>query len=362
MDEANVRHMLHQLGVNVQRASYTGSAKRTRWMNVSCPFAPYTHAKGTDQNPSFGITLVDDGRSFYKCLSCGIKGRLASMPTKLGSYRKIDYSKLRHWAELYEVQASITKPVVDWESQEEQDDEQRAVKSLPPPTIIDTFPRALGVEYLKGRGITWPTPLLLNLRFDNFQHRILFPCYDRADRFSGFTGRSIRPDTTYSKQNPKVRDYFGLDKRQLFLRLPGEQPGKKVISEGLIDYAMLVQSGYKNAHAILGTAMTPEKRDILIAEGDPVYFFMDNDLAGWQALFGLPDAEAEDGWNRSGAWAYQLYQEIPVWIVPYPNKLGSGDPGSMDKKQIDAAIKRAWLFTGRAPLDPAGEPTFIPQV
>lgn len=358
MDEQNVRYLLHQLGASVQRASYTGSKKRTRWMNVSCPFAPYTHAKGTDQNPSFGITLVEDARSHYKCLSCGMKGRLASLPTKLGSYRKKDYGKLRHWAEMHELQSSIGKPVTDWEMQEEDGNHDANERELPDPSSINAYPRALGVQYLLRRGITWPTPLLLNLRFDGYQRRILFPCFDRWDRFSGFTGRSVRPASTYSKDNPKVRDYFGLDKRQLFLRLPGQQSGKKIITEGLVDFAKGVQFGYKNSHAILGTALTPEKIDILISEGDPCYFFMDNDLAGWQALFGVPKKDDENNYDTDQAWAYQLYKELPVWIVPYPKPFeqGAADPGSMSKEQFEASIKRAWLFTGRPPIDAYGNP------
>lgn len=359
MDEANVRHLLHQLGINMQRASFTGSAKRTRWMNVSCPFAPYTHTKGTDQNPSFGITLAEDKASYYKCLSCGIKGKLASMPDRLGGYRNTDYSKLRHWAELTEIQSSVNRPVVDWETKHDQHEHTKDRRPLPNASIIDTYPRALGSPYLNSRGLVFPTPLLLNLRYDNFQHRVLFPCFDRYDRFSGFTGRSVLAEHTYSRANPKVRDYFGLDKRTLFLRLRGQQEGKKLVSEGLLDFGKLVHYGYRNAHAILGTALTPEKIDILITEGDPVYFFMDNDIAGWEALFGIPKDDGE-GFNHDNAWAYQLYREIPVWIVPYPVPLGKGDPGALTKNAIDECIKRAWLFTGQAPFDDQGNPTLMP--
>jgi hypothetical protein len=284
------------------------------------------------------------------------------MPTRLGGYRKTDYSKIRHWAELLEVQAAIATPAVDWEHQVQPDEEaEKRERELPDESIIQTYPRALGLRYLRTRGITYPTPLLLNLRYDNFQQRVLFPCYDRYDVFMGFTGRSVMSERTYSKQNPKVRDYFGLDKRTLFLRLRGKQKGIKLISEGLVDYGNLVHCGYRNAHAILGTALTPEKLDILISEGDPVYFFMDNDMAGWEALYGIPKKEGE-GYEHENAWAYQLYKEIPVWIVPYPSNLGEGatDPGIMTKENLQKCIERAWLFTGKAPFDDTGNPTMRP--
>lgn len=355
MDEKTIRDLLFQLKIPVQRHSYSGSLKRTRWLNISCPFAPFTHHSGSDTNPSFGITINDDGKSNYKCLACGLKGRLSALPSRLGGYRKEDYSRIRHWAEMAELQATISKPVVDWESDhthEEQLDEK--VRTKHTDGSIRRYPNVVSLPYLQQRGIRWPTPLTLDLRFDSYQSRILFPCYDRNGKFAGFTGRSIRKERTYSKANPKVRDYFGLDKRTLFLRLPHQRVGPKVISEGLIDFAKAVQSGFRNAHAILGTALTPEKVDILIEEGDPVYFFMDNDLAGWQSLFGV--FNGDDELEVDNAWAFRLYREIPVWIVPYDTPFDGTDPGSLDEETIRSMVNNAWLFMGNPPLDDFMEP------
>lgn len=357
MDEDNIKHMLHQLGVPMQRYSFTGSAKHTRWLNVSCPFAPFTHAKGSDSNPSFGITISEDGRSYYKCLSCNMKGRLSALPTKLGGYRKKDYRKLRHWAEMAELQASIAKPTVDWEddrTSEARTDGKQTDTKLPDPALVREYPTAMGIPYLRERGLSFPTPLKLNLRYDDYQHRVLFPCYDRFDRFRGFTGRSVLPADALSKRNPKVRDYYGLNKRELFLGLPGSPKGKKLLSEGLIDYAKSIQYGYNAARAILGTSLTPEKIDILISEGDPVYFFMDNDLAGWQALFGVFDEEGE--LNTENSWVYNLYKELPVWIVPYPTPLDGTDPGSLSREEFNKCVDSAWLFMGKPPMDDLDQP------
>lgn len=356
MDEKTIRDLLFQLKIPVQRHSYSGSAKRTRWLNVSCPFAPFTHAKGSDTNPSFGLTISEDSRSNYKCLACGVKGRVSSLPTRLGGYRKQDYSKIRHWAEMSELQASISKPVVDWESDHTHDEATTNGKdrNVPSPTAILRYPRVLELPYLRQRGLRFPTPLTLGLRYDDYQCRVLFPCYDRHDTFRGFTGRSIIPPTQHSKRNPKVRDYYGLDKRELFLRLPKNRVGPKIISEGLLDYGKIVQAGYRNAHAILGTALTPEKLDILIDEGDPVYFFMDNDLAGWTSLFGTFGADGV--LEVDNAWAYRLYRELPVWIVPYNKPFDGTDPGSLPENEIHDMVHNAWLFMGNPPLDDLDEP------
>lgn len=354
VDEPDIRALLVGLKLNIKNVTYAGSVKRTRWMNISCPFAAWTHARGTDTNPSFGITINAEGRSNYKCLACGLKGRLSSLPSRLGGYRKEDNSELRHWAELTEMQAGRNRPVPDWEDGAH-DDEQTHDRAIPDPQLVYGYPLAVGIPYLRKRGLQLPSIYRLGIRYDDYQSRVLFPCYDRADRFRGFTGRStVEGNNETRGRNPKVRDYYGLNKRELFLGLRGKQPGIRIIVEGLFDYATLVQAGYPATRAILGTSLTDEKVDILIQEAAPVHFFMDNDLAGWTALFGYADEDGE--LVTDNAWAFRLYTEIPVWIVPYPRGLDGTDPGSLSKKQIDAAIKRAWLFTGKLPVDELGLP------
>lgn len=363
MDEANIRYLLSQLKIPHSKATFTGSVKRTRWMTISCPFAPWTHQKKTDNHPSFGITIKDDGKSSYKCLSCGMKGRLAGLPGKLGGYRKIDYSKLRLWAESTELQAGLFKPVPSWEDADpvaiDYNEKHGSDVARPDPSAINNYPYATGSRYLQSRGIGYFDVLQLGIRYDSYQRRVLFPVYDPHDNFCGFTGRSTMPGNNDTKgRNPKVRDYYGLNKREVFLGLPGKRDGKKIIHEGLFDYAIAVKHGYHNARAILGTSLTPEKVQILIDEGDPVYFFMDNDLAGWQALFGTFDTD--ENLHTENAWAFALYTQIPVWIVPYRTNLTGEDPGSMlDKAEYDKRISRAWLFTGKAPTISPGKPSML---
>jgi len=361
MDEANVRYLLSQLKIPHNNATFTGSVKRTRWMTISCPFAPWTHQKKTDNHPSFGITLKDGDRSAYKCLSCGLKGRLSSLPTRLGGYRKLDYSKIRRWAEMTEFQTGISKPVPKWEDADPVaiDYSKKAIgREAPPISALSEYPIALGSEYLRERGIAYIDVMRMNIRYDAYQRRVLFPVYDRHDTFQGFTGRSVLHKKKWTKEYPKARDYHGLNKRDVFLKLPGQHGGKKVITEGIFDYATSVHHRYYNARAILGTSLTDEKVEILTEEGEPVYFFMDNDLAGWQALFGVFDAD--ENLKTDLAWAFRLFREIPVWIVPYRTNLTGEDPGGiLDRAAFDAHIKRAWLFTGKAPLTVDGRPSML---
>lgn len=357
MDEANIRHFLNAAQVSVRGAIKTGNRKKTVWLNVSCPFAPWTHEKGTDSHPSFGITINDAGRSHYRCLTCGMKGRLAGIVTKLGRYRDKDYSKLRHWAELTELQSGIGRPIPNWDDDSLAIDYKAEPAEAPkaPMHVNDAgFASAVGHPYLRQRGIDWVTTFKLDLRFDEFQRRVLFPCYNRYDEFCGFTGRSVLKGNNATRgNNPKVRDYYGLDKRAMFLRMPGRQQGRKLIGEGLFDYGRFVRAGFNNAHGILGTSLTEEKIDILLEEADPCFFFMDNDQAGWQALFGVHDEKSGE-LNTENGWAWRLYRELPVWIVPYPSDFDKSDPGSLAPARIRNAVKKAWLFTGKPPYNEVG--------
>ncbi len=356
MDEKSIRHLLTRLSIPHQKVTYTGSKQRTRWMTVSCPFAPWTHAKKTDANPSFGITIKDGDRSAYKCLSCGLKGRLSGLPTRLGGYRKADYSKIRKWAEMAEFSASMNRPLPKWEDADpvaidHNESSERHVEGT-----VHSFPLALESRYLRKRGLSYIDIVRMNIRYDHYRQRVLFPVYDNSDVFRGFTGRSILNRKTWTKEIPKVKDYYGLNKRELFLKLLGKHDGIKLVGEGLFDFATFVRFGYLNSRAILGTALTDEKISILVDEAEPVYFFMDNDLAGWQALFGNIDKDGE--LETLNAWAFRLYREIPVWIVPYKTRLTGEDPGSISsKEELDRMVRSAWLFTGEAPFDRAGVPT-----
>jgi len=45
------------------------------WARTNCPLAPFSHVKGRDENPSFGIVANNTGESAYHCFTCG-SGRL----------------------------------------------------------------------------------------------------------------------------------------------------------------------------------------------------------------------------------------------------------------------------------------------
>ena len=330
------------------------------WHNVRCPFAPWYHKKGVDNHPSFGISVSDENRSYYKCLSCGAKGSLALLPAKLGKLRGVDYSELVQWAERAEYEDNGPPTVPEWET-DYLPDQKKPKKEITKSKIVNTkFGGALGHPYLRKRGYSARDSVLLDLRFDEVQQRILFPVYNQLLQLEGYTGRSVMPDkfiTKGSGVNPKSRDYGGLQKERLLLFskrwAESGRKGRIILSEGPFDYARNVQAGFLGAHAIMGASLTQYKVDYFIELNRPVTLFLDDDVAGDAAMFGNINAETGLRESLHNSWAEQLYKHVPVWIAKYPVKArleNRTDPDSLTVAEIRESIKNAWLYTGRFSL------------
>jgi len=62
----DVVEFLHILG-----ASSIEASADAEWVRSSCPLAEYTHSKGRDRRPSFGIKVNPIGESSVHCFTCG---------------------------------------------------------------------------------------------------------------------------------------------------------------------------------------------------------------------------------------------------------------------------------------------------
>lgn len=361
MKQESAYWILGELGIDLTKRSISGA-----WHNFVCPFAPWYHDSGVDRNPSFGVSVSEDGtsKSFYRCLSCGQKGQLSLLPAKLGRLRGQgveDFQPLVREAERLEYdETPIAREAPGWEDEgtEAETTEKKKAPKL-------RYSSALMHPYLLTRGLTWRDAWRLGLRFDEYQQRILFPVYNNRLLLEGFNGRSVMPKRLLTKKNPKSRDYGGLDKRRLFMFLPEfyRNPGKHklILNEGAIDYARGQQAGFRGAHGTMGTALTEEKVTHLIEYGRPVFIFFDNDKAGQDAVYGRFNVTTSTREDRHNAWAHRLFQHIPVWICQYHPKAieeERTDPGSLTVSEYRWGVKNAKLFVGADPE--AGDENSIP--
>ena len=245
------------------------------WVSTHCPLAPWTHPKGSDRTPSFGVHIDDEGTSVFNCFTCKNTGPLPHLLKLLEKYTGEDYSSLTSEVETGEMYA-LQLP--EW-------DNRKAAKkdTLSEPLryfLHDFYEKEYDHPYLKERGILPETAEELQLRVDpddgHGAERILFPVFDANGGFYGYTGRA-----TDNKVEPRVRDYYGLPKRNLLLGLEHLRPEQErvVLVEGLFDFGVLFQLDLPVV-ASLHSTLTKAQQRILVEIGKPVVVFYDNDEAG----------------------------------------------------------------------------------
>lgn len=129
--------------------------------------------------------------------------------------------------------------------------------------------------------------------YSPFEERILFPIKDAMGRYCGFGGRIFRPGDERPKYyNSKENDgfekgklLFGLDNAKKSL----QEKSIGFLVEGYIDCIMMVQHGYTNTVATLGTACTLEHLKALSRYVHTLFVLYDGDQAGQKAMLRLTE-------------------------------------------------------------------------
>ncbi len=135
--------------------------------------------------------------------------------------------------------------------------------------------------------------------YSPFEERIVFPIKNHAGEFCGFGGRIFkshdeRPKYYNSKENPffnKGSLIFGLD----LAKKSFQKESAAFLVEGYMDCLLMVQHGFTNTIATLGTSCTQEHLKLLTRFVDQLYVLYDGDNAGQQAVLRL----TELAWNAN---------------------------------------------------------------
>lgn len=308
MDQNDLIPLLNRLGILPDRANRRG------WVQFRCPLAQWTHANGIDRRPSAAALVVPQGISVWSCQGCHRKGVLGSLIADLGRYRQADYRDLEASVRASEETGIYSAEFGPFEATTE----APTLNPLEDAIYQGLWPDAWTVPeaqaYLRGRGIGAGTSDRLALLYDTDARRILFPVRDRNGGLHGFSGRAIEAEV-----QPKIRDYEGLPKRALILGAHLWQAGRPVvIVEGLFGYAHFHQIGVDasvNIGALLGSALTDEKAEILRQEDAPVHLLLDNDLGGENGLFG---AISPEGVRQADGAISLLRGHLPVMVPSWP--------------------------------------------
>ncbi|MBT3903995.1 toprim domain-containing protein, partial [bacterium] len=163
--------------------------------------------------------------------------------------------------------------------------------------------------------------------FSPFEERLIFPIQDHIGRFCGFGGRVLREQDTRAKYYNSAENKF-FNKSSLlfglsFAKKSIQKEDSVFLVEGYTDCLAMVQHGYTNTVATLGTACTPQHLTILARYAQRLYVVYDSDSAGEKAVLRL----TQMSWNAN--------------LDPFVIRLPKGhDPATYLKENSQTDLKK----------------------
>jgi len=322
MKEARIIELLKAVGS--ERVHSDGND-----VHGSCPLAPWTHEKGKDRHPSFGVLINNSGPSKYNCFSCKTRGKDLKM-------------LVWRWMEL--TGKSLTPEMNEWLHETELLDLAEGGDGLvydayPEMRSEDTLPEEWwgpfkgGVpRYILDRGISIETCRSWGLGHDRDRHRLMFPVRNQAGELVSIIARTVRSETFGAKYvtftgTKKGRYLYGEN-----MRVSGD---KIFVVEGTMDALHVWQHGFRDVVAVLGSVVTKDQARTLVEWDKPVYLFFDSDLAGIQGMLGAVNL---------------LRGRVPVFVMKQLE--GRNDPAEYSKDELSKALLMAdlgdvWEGTGQ---------------
>jgi DNA primase len=166
---------------------------------------------------------------------------------------------------------------------------------------VNTFMKAMRTHNIIAKDLVEANILIegKNIFYSPFEERILFPIRDHMGRCCGFGGRTFkehdeRPKYYNSKESAlfaKGSLLFGLNVAKKAI----QEKGITFLVEGYTDCIAMVQNGYPNTVATLGTACTIEHLKQIGRHAHTIHMLYDGDAAGQKAIVRL----AELCWQTS---------------------------------------------------------------
>ncbi len=277
---------------------------------------------------------VSPEKQIYYCFGCHASGDVISFIAKLEHLNQLEAAQLLIERYQLSVPAELTKQIHS-STTEEKDAKDRyfqTCKAFSAWAHKQLFSNQYAVDYLVQRSVSLETiksfqigyfpggqhnikKLLKDLQgegfllrdlhdagvladgkgmpYSPFEERIIFPIKDMQARHCGFGGRVFRTGDDRAKYyNSKEAD--GFEKGKILF---GFDMAKKAIQteesvflvEGYVDCIMMVQYGFINTIATLGTACTIDHLKQLSRHAHTLYVLYDGDHAGQKAMLRLAE-------------------------------------------------------------------------
>jgi DNA primase len=325
-----------------------------------CPF----HQERT------GSFYVNPVKKFYHCYGCGVGGDVFDYVMQRHA---LDFVAAVEWlAERFNVRLEYEEESPELAARRRGDDRRRELLALTAAfyhRVLRQSPLAEGARaYLTERGVTWESTERFQLGYspderqviagarargfadreldetgitrrgrggpvDRLAGRLIFTLFDSRGRPIAFAGRRLPPDESGAKyvnspESPlwkKGSTLYGLH----LARTAIAKAEEAIVVEGYTDVIGLVQAGYENVVASMGTALTePQLRELRKLARNVVLLF-DADTAGSEAaLRGLGLAASPD-------------VDLRVRVALPPRGSDPAEVAAAGRDAVDAMLGRA---------------------
>lgn len=231
--------------------------KKSGNIMASCPFAAWTHTRGTDTHPSFSISVNSNGPSRWRCFTCNESGNTSvglvfRVKDKGGPFKRHLIDRIK--AHEGEAPSTRMKKLGSWEDQRPQKlvgSSDWKVEGYEAKFDLKDFEHCLKSvpRYAIDRGITVEQAIRWRIGFDKERNRLFFPIFDEGQKLVGWSGRAIYPD-----QDPKYlhAQYMRRDKYMYGECMVDHGVSRAYLMEGFMDVLNLDRFGAKNCLAVLG--------------------------------------------------------------------------------------------------------------
>lgn len=287
----DIIHFLRLLGVGEVKVSDDGD-----WVRCSCVLAPYTHFKGKDENPSFGIKVNDKGESGFHCFTCR-SGRLFDLVHIMNFTTGIpksacDYFGSREVFDETEDDRPLLKKYQDYRDIYEVETVKPSKRIPIPEKILSHYPlletstwkaaRKEAEDFMVSRGIFPDLLYKYSTRHDPSRRLICFPIHG-IDKETYRLHLRVIGEKTFWHLTPEIAGYpdedFGSNDAMYGMQF--YDPTKPLILvESETDVLRLAALGLDEVFSIVGTCGTPNKKKLGPLRSKVVYLGFDADQAG----------------------------------------------------------------------------------
>lgn len=277
MQEPELRDILSGIPqINLERSKVV-DGRTGSWIMFPCPLAPVTHSKGTDRNPSFGVSLGT--HSYFNCFTCGYKGKLRSLFSLISEFFNLDLSSRINLAD------QLDRETVESILYKRHESHERLIlndKALIWPSALTS---SVAMEYLATRRIDAPKAEFWDLRFDARNQNIVFPV--RTIGLNGAVGRNVH--------KKRYHNYFGMETGECLGGYNKLSDNRKIILvEGFFDminiFPIVRKFGYDVVCSF--TSRCSEIHSELILNTDKTLFVAyDLDPAGEKGYRGIKNSK-----------------------------------------------------------------------